>query len=75
VQNHVDVAISGLPSRATMTVPEVAEVLGVAPWTVYKAVREGTFPIGAIRVGRLVLFATARIAELLGTGYPPGLAS
>jgi excisionase family DNA binding protein len=49
-----------------MTVPEVAELLGVSPWTVYEAIRRGEPPVPVIKLGRRVLFATALVMKLLG---------
>jgi excisionase family DNA binding protein len=52
---------------AVLSVPEVAQLLSSNPWTVYEAVKAGTFPIPPIRVGRKILFARSRVDELLGT--------
>lgn len=51
---------------AVLTVPEVAELLASNPWTVYEAIKAGTFPLQPIRVGRKILFARSRVDELLG---------
>jgi len=52
--------------RCTMTVPEVAELIGCHPITAYKAIQDGTFPLVPIRVGRKILFPRSRVVELLG---------
>ena len=51
--------------KATKTPREVAEMLGVHPNTVYRAVEAGEFPIVPIRIGRKLLFATSQVERLL----------
>jgi hypothetical protein len=53
-------------SPATVTVVELAALLGVSPWTLYAAVKDGVSPVPPIRVGRRVVFALAGVAALLG---------
>jgi len=53
-------------ARATLTAPELAELLGVSCWAVYEAVRSGEPPVPAIRVGRRIVFARSAVEELLG---------
>ena len=55
--------------RAVMTVPEVAELLGLAPWTVYHQIKSGLFPVEPIRIGRKILFAKSRIESWLGVRH------
>ncbi|MCU0267314.1 MAG: helix-turn-helix domain-containing protein [Acidimicrobiales bacterium] len=50
--------------RPTLTVDEVAELLGLSRNSVYDAVRTGAVP--SIRIGRRYLVPTARLAEMLG---------
>ena len=57
-----------LPTSPTTTVEQAAEVLNVAPWTLYKAIREGTAPVPAIRVGKRILIPTAALRRLLEAG-------
>ncbi len=51
---------------AVLTVPEIAALLDSNPWTIYEAVKAGTFAVPPIRVGRKILFARSRVDELLG---------
>ena len=52
---------------ATITAEEFARLLGVAPWTVYQSVRQGTCPVEPIRVGaRRMVWSSARVAAMLG---------
>ena len=51
---------------ATMTAAEVAEALGVSEWSLYRSVREGTCPIEPIRVGRRMVWSSAKVMVLLG---------
>jgi len=53
-------------ARATITAPELAEMLGVSTWAVYEAVRAGEPPVPAIRVGRRLVFARTAVEALLG---------
>ena len=50
--------------RPTMSVGEVAELLGVCRSTMYRAVKDGEIPV--IKIGRRYLVPTARVAHLLG---------
>lgn len=56
--------LAPLPERPTMSVAEVAEVLGVSRDATYDAVKRGELP--ALRVGRTIRVPTAKIAEMLG---------
>jgi excisionase family DNA binding protein len=49
--------------RLTLTVPEVAEALGISRMSAYTAVRAGVIP--SIRIGRRVLVPRAALAQLL----------
>jgi len=53
--------------RSTITANELAAVLGVSTWALYQSVREGTCPVEPIRVGRRLVWSSARVADLLGT--------
>jgi excisionase family DNA binding protein len=56
--------------RLTLTVPEVARLLGVSRMTAYTAVREGTIP--SIRIGRRVLIPRAALYRLLAKADAAG---
>ncbi|MEV7011926.1 helix-turn-helix domain-containing protein [Streptosporangium sp. NPDC051022] len=60
---------NALPDRATMTVTEAAEVLGVHRDAAYDAVHRGDIP--SFRVGRAIRIPTAKLAALLGLAPPP----
>lgn len=51
---------------ATLTVAELANLLGVSEWAIYQSARDGTCPIPPIRVGRRLVFARAAVEQLLG---------
>ena len=59
-----------ITSKATLTVRAVAELLGVAPWTIYECLRRGDFPVPVIRIGRRLVFPTAAIMALVGLPTP-----
>lgn len=51
-------------SRPTMSVSEVAGLLGVCRSTMYQAVRRGEIPV--IKIGKRYLVPTAHVAHILG---------
>ena len=53
-------------SQATISAKEFAELLSISTWTVYKAVRDGSCPVAPIRIGRRLVWSTAKVAKLLG---------
>jgi len=53
-------------TTATITAEELARLLGVALWTLYQSVSEGTCPIEPLRVGRRMVWPSAPVAALLG---------
>jgi len=55
-----------IPDTPTTTVKVAAEVLGVAEWSLYNAIREGTAPFPVVRVGRRLVVPTAPLRRLLG---------
>jgi excisionase family DNA binding protein len=55
--------------RPTLSVDEVAEILGWGRSSVYEAVRREQIP--ALRLGRRIRIPTARLHELLGTAPEP----
>jgi len=60
-----------LPDTPTTTVETASRVLEVAPWTLYKTIREGTAPFPVIRVGKRVLIPTAALRRLLDGEVSP----
>lgn len=55
--------------RATYTADEVARLLGVGRDTVYEAANRGEIP-GALRIGRRLVFARAKLLAWLGNPAP-----
>jgi predicted DNA-binding transcriptional regulator AlpA len=53
-------------AKHTITTPELAEILGSDPWTVYEHTRRGDFALEPIRCGRKILWPTAAVERLLG---------
>ena len=51
--------------RPVMTAEEAFAELGIDRSTGYKAIRDGTFPLPVIRVGRLIRVPTAALRRLL----------
>ena len=49
----------------TISVPEAARMLGIGRNTAYEAVRQGTFPVQPIRIGRLYRVPLAAMEQLL----------
>ena len=49
--------------RATLTVPEAAEILGISVWCGWQAVKEGQLPV--IRIGRRTIVPRMAIERLL----------
>jgi excisionase family DNA binding protein len=45
----------------TLTVAEVADLVGVHRITLYAAIKDGTFELVPIRVGRKILFPRSRV--------------
>ena len=55
---------STIPSdRATVSVPEAAEILGISRESAYKAVRAGEIPV--LTLGRRYVVSVARLRSLL----------
>ena len=55
---------------ATVTVEELAELLGVSSWAVYQACRSDSCPVPPIKVGRRIVFPKAAVDRLLGLEEP-----
>ncbi|WP_370326471.1 helix-turn-helix domain-containing protein [Euzebya sp.] len=56
--------LTDLRGRATITVPEAAELLGVGRNSAYDAARAGDIP--TLRIGRRLVVPTHRLLHLLG---------
>jgi excisionase family DNA binding protein len=54
---------------ATMTIPEVARLLGISRSAAYRAVARGEIP--TIRIGRRLLVPTAKLYAMLGWNTGP----
>ena len=61
-------AIADLESdvRATLTVEQAGELLGISRGLAYEAVRRGEIP--SVRIGRRILVPAAALRALLGEG-------
>jgi predicted DNA-binding transcriptional regulator AlpA len=53
-------------SRRTLTAQQLADALGVSPWSIYEAVKRGDCPVRPIRVGRRLVFPRPAVEALLG---------
>jgi excisionase family DNA binding protein len=51
--------------RPVMSADEVFAELGIERSTGYKAIRDGTFPLPVLRVGRIIRIPTAAVRRLL----------
>lgn len=56
-------------TRACVTADEAFAELGIDRTTGYRAIKEGTFPVPCIRVGRLLKVPTAPLVRML-SGEP-----
>jgi excisionase family DNA binding protein len=62
--------IEQLREHATLTVAQVALLLGVSRHTAYEGVRTGSLP--SVKLGRRILIPTAQLLRLLGDATPIG---
>ncbi len=60
--------------RPCISADEAFAELGIDRTTGYRAIRDGTFPIPVIRVGRLIRVPTLALRRLLETGSVPPVA-
>jgi len=60
------------PQRAVISAEQAFAQLGIDRSTGYKAIRNGTFPVPVIRVGRLIRVPVAPLRRLLETGEDDG---
>ena len=56
--------------QPVMTADEVFAELGIDRATGYKAIRDGTFPLHIVRIGRLIRIPTAAVRRLLEIDEP-----
>ncbi|GAA5210504.1 helix-turn-helix domain-containing protein [Microbacterium kyungheense] len=56
--------IDDLHGRATCTVPEAAQILGIGTWSAYEAIKRDEIPV--IRIGKRILIPVPRLRALLG---------
>jgi len=54
------------PERATLTVAQLAHVLGVGQSKIYEMIHTNELPVAPIRLGRRVVFSRAKVEEFLG---------
>lgn len=52
----------------TLGVPQVALLLGVGEDAVYSAIKAGTFPVPALRIGRKIRVGTKPLLDAIGLG-------
>ncbi len=65
-QHHPEVPLIPDPTtRACVTADEAFAELGIDRTTGYRSIKDGTFPIPVIRVGRLIRIPTAALRRLL----------
>ena len=54
------------PERATLTVEQLAHVLGVSRNKIYDLIHTNELPVAPIRFGRRIVFSRAKLEEFLG---------
>ncbi len=54
------------PERATLTVEQLAHVLGVSRTKIYEMIHTNELPVPSIRIGRRIVFSRAKVEEFLG---------
>lgn len=60
---------------ATVDVPEGAAILGLSPWSLYRLIRQGQFPVPTLRVGGRVLILRRPFERMLnGESVDDGIA-
>jgi hypothetical protein len=50
--------------RSSFTLPEVAEILGLSPWSAYQGANKGEIPV--IQIGKRKIVPRAALEKLLG---------
>lgn len=56
--------IADLDGRATCTVREAAQILGIGTWSAYEAIKRDEIPV--LRIGKRILVPVPRLRALLG---------
>lgn len=56
--------IEALDGRATCSVKEAAQILGIHSWSAYEAIKRGEIP--ALHIGKRILVPVPRLRALLG---------
>jgi len=54
------------PERATLTVSQLAHVLGIGRSKIYDMIHTNELPVAPIRFGRRIVFSHAKMEEFLG---------
>jgi len=54
------------PERATLTVEQLAHVLGVGRSKIYDMIHTNELPVAPVRLGRRIVFSRAKVEEFLG---------
>jgi predicted DNA-binding transcriptional regulator AlpA len=54
--------------RPTIGAEEAFRLLGCGRTVGYELIRQGTFPVQVLRLGRVIRIPTARLLDLLGLG-------
>jgi excisionase family DNA binding protein len=54
------------PERATLTVEQLAQVLGVGRSKIYEMIQTNELPVAPIRLGRRIVFSRTKVNEFLG---------
>jgi excisionase family DNA binding protein len=64
-QAHESASIPNPRIRAVISAEEAFKLLGIDRTTGYRAIRDGTFPLPVVRVGRLIRVPTVAVLRLL----------
>jgi excisionase family DNA binding protein len=59
-------ALTARQRRLTLTVEEAAALLGIGRHLAYEQIRQGTFPVRALRIGVRIVVPRAPLLALLG---------
>jgi predicted DNA-binding transcriptional regulator AlpA len=65
VSRRTDLMLPDPATRPTITADEAFAELGIDRSTGYKAIRDGTFPVPIIRIGRNIRIPTAALRRIL----------
>lgn len=67
-------ALTPRQRRLTLTVEEAAAALGIGRGLAYEQIRQGTFPVRALRIGVRIVVPRAPLLALLGITETEGSA-